>query len=271
MPNRGHSAVIVAGHIIGTAHHGLYRAVAINGHQCTLSAFRHIIDDCLGCRALHFQVERGPYIDGFLCLVDQAIKLRQYPVGEITDTILWRFGCNLDLGRLHRRGLFGRDHAGILHHFNHHARTVERCLCIRGRRIARGRFHKPCDNGGFGQRKIFCAMVEEFAARGINTIGATTEIDLVQIKLEYLLLGKLRFHRQCENNLADFPAEFLIIIQIDVAGKLLRDGGPALRPAPFNCAHVKGAGNADRVDARMHIIAAVLNSDHRFFHLGREL
>src|SRR3546814_2854979 len=72
-------------------------------------------------------------------------------------------------------------------------------------------------------------MAEEAAARRVDAIGPAAEIDAVQIQLQDLLLAELAFHRHGEDDLAELAGEFARVREEDVAGKLLRDGGRAMR------------------------------------------
>ena len=114
-------------------------------------------------------------------------------------------------------------------------------------------------------------MVKEAATCGIDPISAATEIYFIQIELEDLVLGEFCFHSQRQDDLANFAAKLLVTIQIDVARQLLRDSRTTLRPATFNGPHIHGSHNANGVDARVHIISAVFDGDHRVLHFGWQL
>ena len=75
--------------------------LAIEADQRALRIARRILADRLVGGALHSEIERGPHLQRRLGFVDQALELRQCPIGEIAHAVLARFGR--ELAELRRR------------------------------------------------------------------------------------------------------------------------------------------------------------------------
>ena len=88
-------------------------------------------------------------------------------------------------------------------------------------------------------------MAEEFPRRGVDAVGAASEIDAVQIELEDLVLAELALQRERQDRLLDLAREGAVVGEEDVAGELLGDGrrradpvalkkaDPTARPRPI--------------------------------------
>src|SRR3954462_5364719 len=114
-------------------------------------------------------------------------------------------------------------------------------------------------------------MAEEAPRGGVDAVGATAEIDAVQVQLEDLVLGEAPLERQRQDPLAYLAPEIAVVGEEDVAGELLGDRRCALAPAALGRADAERADDADRVDAGMMAEAPVLDRDHRVLHDRRDL
>ena len=112
-------------------------------------------------------------------------------------------------------------------------------------------------------------MIEEFAAGGVDAVGAAAEIDLVEVQLENLVLGELALHRHRQDRLANLAARGIAVVEEDRPRQLLRDGGRALKAAVgvavLPC-KVDRAGQPLGIDTKMRAVAAILDGDHRVLH-----
>ena len=68
------------------------------------------------------------------------------------------------------------------------------------------------------------AMAEELPGRGVDAVGAATEVDAVKVQLEDLVLGEFALQRHRQDRFLDLPAEVATVGQEDVARELLRNG-----------------------------------------------
>ena len=114
-------------------------------------------------------------------------------------------------------------------------------------------------------------MAEELAAGCVDAIGAAAEIDLVEVKLEDLLLGKLGFERHRQDRLARLAVERAVVVEKDVPGELLRDGGGRRYPPVSGGGDIDRTHQSDRIDPEMRIEAPVLRRDQRLLHHRRDL
>ena len=161
------------------------------------------------------------------------------------------------------------DLAIFLHQVEHHAGAADRGLGIGGGGIAGRRLHQAGDDRRLGQVQALCGMAEEFAAGGVDAIGPATEIDLVEIEFQDLLLGEFALQRHRQHHLADLAAPAIAVVEEDVARNLLGDGRRPL-PAPAAAAPFQRdpgrACHADRIDAGVHVETAILGRHHRIDH-----
>ena len=266
LPHGIDRAVIVGRHIIRAADQGEHRPVAIEADKRALGPARRVALD-RGCGGgLLRRIERGPDLQRLVGFGQQQVELGQHPVGEIARRILALLRLELDRRNIHAGGFLGRDDAVFAHLADHHIGAAHRRLDIGGRRIARGSLDQACDDRRLAQRKVARRMAEELAAGGIDAVGAASEIDLVQVELEDLLLGEFPLERHRQHGLARLAVERAVRIEEDVAGQLLRDGGSRLCTLVIAEGYPDGAQQPDRVHAEMRIEAAILHRDHRILH-----
>src|SRR5207244_8948370 len=121
----------------------------------------------------------------------------------------------------------------------------------------------PGEKGGLAERQLVERLVEIGQRRGGNTVGAGTEIDFVEIKLDDAVLGQRRLDAGCEQHLLDLALDRNLVGQQHVLGDLLGDRRGAHRPAVGpEPAHISdyGAYDRDRVDAVVAVKVLVLGS-----------
>ena len=219
-------AVVIGLDVVGTADQREHGSVAIHAHHRALRPIGRVRLDRSRCRALHAHVERGPDLDRFEGLGQQQVELRQRPVGEITHRVLARLFLEPNCARVDRD--IGRNAALFLHQPQHHAGAADRGIDIGGGRIAAGRLDEARDDRRLGHRQFGRRMAEELPAGAVDAIGAATEIDLVEIELEDLLLREFPLERHRQDRLARLAIDRAVVVEEDVARELLADGrGPA--------------------------------------------
>ena len=219
LPLRLCRAIIVGRHIIGAANHRADGTIAVHRHQRTLRALGGIVADCGIGGALHSEVERCPHFQRTLRLVDQQFQLRQRPIGKVAHAVLARLGHEGDLVDLRVGSLGGGDRPGLLHQLEHNASAPAGGIDVGGWRVIGRCLDQPRDHCRFGQAQPFGTVTEEFARGRVDAIGTATEIDLVEIQFEDLVLAELSLQREGENALADLSTEFLAGIEEKCYGR----------------------------------------------------
>ena len=257
--------------VIRTPHHRQHRAVGIHADQRALGPLGGIGLDRGGGGGLHLGVQRRPYLDRFVVIGQQQIQLRQRPIGEITYRILLHLTRQIHRIEVGVIGLIRRNRARIPHRAQHGFGALDCGLGVGGGGIMRGRLDQPRDNRRLGQAHLRGAMVEEFARRGINAIGAAAEIDLVQIEFEDLILGKPPFQRHGDDRLTRLAGKSAIVVQEHRARQLLGDGRGTLPAMAAARVHHDRTRDANRVDAYVRAKPAILCGDDRRLHHMRDL
>ena len=166
--------------------------------------------------------------------------------------------------------LFG-DKAVLDHAVDHPVAAGDGALRKAERIIVTRRLGQRGEIGAVGDRQLVQRLVPIGLRRGGNAIGAATEINLVQIKLEDLLLGEGALDADGEDNLLQLALHGLVARQKEVLGDLLGDG----RGTDFVAARTAdigddGAQDALNVEAAMLIEVLVLGGDEGVNHVGRE-
>ncbi len=117
------------------------------------------------------------------------------------------------------------------------------------------------EEGGFAECQLVERLVEIGERSRGHTIGAGTEINLVEVEFQNTVLGQRSLDPRCEQNLLDLAFDRNLVRQQHVLGDLLGDrrgaDGTAVRAKP---AHIgdRGAHDRDRVDAVMAVEVLVL-------------
>jgi hypothetical protein len=90
-------------------------------------------------------------------------------------------------------GLHTADHAGGHHAPEHHLLPGTGTRRVTKRVVPGGRFGQAGQKGRFGQGQFSGGFAEKSARRLADTIGTDTKGNLVDVSLQYFLLGKLGF------------------------------------------------------------------------------
>ncbi len=102
-------------------------------------------------------------------------------------------------------------------------------------------------------------------------MGAAAHVGAVEVELEDLVLGQVRFEPEREERLLDLALERALVRQEEVLGELLGDRGAALHDAAAAGVHGDRAEGADRVDAPVLVEAAVLGREGGLDEIVRKL
>ena len=105
----------------------------------------------------------------------------------------------------------------------------------------------------------------------VDTVGTAAQVEPIEVSFEDFFLVEAGFDPKGVERLLDLAAEAALGREKGELGQLLADRAAALDHATlFEVAH-EGAGDADRVNARMLVEPAVLDRDHRLGKPGRHL
>ena len=125
-----------------------------------------------------------------------------------------------------------------------------------------GRPDQPGQVGGLGQVEVADVLAEVGLRRGLHAVGAAPEVDGVEVAVEDLGLGQLALELHRQHRLLDLAGDGALVGQVDVLHVLLGDRRAALlRPAAAQVGP-EGPGHADRVDAAVLEVGAVLGAEH---------
>jgi hypothetical protein len=174
--------------------------------------------------------------------------------------------------RLGLRGahLFRRDHADVGHAQQHVVATFQRTIGI-GQRVAAGReFGDRGQHRRFGEVEFRQLLSVVELRRRRNAVGAVPEEDLVEIKLQDLVLAQFPFETQRQEDLGDLAGHRIFVAEEEVACDLLGNGAAAR-----DAAVVGGRQQPDRaqdaapVDPRVFVEARVLDRQEGIAHHRR--
>ena len=171
-----------------------------------------------------------------------------------------------------------RDVAVGLHLAQHIVAAADRPLRRPHRVIVGRRLGQHREIGRFGQRQLADILVEIGAARRLDAVGVPAKEDLVEVKLEDLLLAQRRFEAEGEDRLADLAADAVAAVLEQRFRNLLGDGRAALGAA---AADALAGIIEDRADQARIVDPAVaeeglvlgrderLDDDRRIFVIGQ--
>ncbi|CAB3641830.1 hypothetical protein LMG26685_02008 [Achromobacter mucicolens] len=172
------------------------------------------------------------------------------------------------------QGLFGllrRQVAQRLHAAQHVMLADFRAREVGDGVKARGRLGNAGQHGGFGRRDFRQRLAEVRAGGGRKPIGAMTQIDLVHVELEDLVLGELGFNLERQQQFIELARVGLLRRQIEVARNLHRDRAAALGLGALDDVGQHGACNAHPVDAAVAVETVVLGRQHGLAHYRGDL
>jgi hypothetical protein len=190
-------------------------------------------------------------------------------------------------GHLHRIvdgpvGGVGGDVTGVGHCPQHYVAAILGPVDVGEGRVIARRLDHPGDERAFAQAEVAEVLGVEDAGRLGHAVqrerAAMPEINLVEIQLENFFLRGLHFQHHghelleqlaANRALAGLRLEGHFIGEEEVAGELLGDGASAdqIRPRTAQVGHQR-ADDADRVDARVGIEAAILDRQHCLLDVG---
>ena len=236
------------------------------------------VDQSLAADLLETRIERRAHGEAAaieLVLAEEIDDVAAHFLGEEFRRGEPRAGlAHLHAERLGLGGLalFLGDEAVLDHAIDHPVAAGDGALRKAERIVVARRLGQRREIGAIGDRQLVQRLVPIGLRRCGHAIGAAAEINLVQIKLEDLLLGEGALDADGEDRLFQLALDGLVARQEEVLGDLLGDGrGAHHAAARLGARHVGDGGTQDalNVEAAMLVEILVLGRDEGFDHTVR--
>jgi hypothetical protein len=191
---------------------------------------------------------------------------------EIVDVVLG--DLHGDMPRVHPQGdaaclllFFLRNHLEGGHAGENPVPAVSRGVGHAKGGVPVGGPDDPREEGGLLEGQVIDALGEVKIRRVFHPVYPAgtflSEVDLVQVRLEDLLLGEANLEEYREFGLPDLPPEAFLRRKEEIFRELLGDGGPSLYdPHPAQVCS-QGPHDPDEVDPEVRVEAGVLRREHR--------
>jgi len=133
-------------------------------------------------------------------------------------------------------------------------------------RKGRGIGGKPREHRRLRHRQLPAGVTEETLSGGLDSVGAVPKVDLVQVELEDLFLGKGSLQANRQDGLADLALQSLRLREEDIARQLLGDGACSLADVTSHHVGQDCAPHRPQVHAPMVEEATVFRCQDRAPH-----
>ena len=166
-------------------------------------------------------------------------------------------------------GLLRRDESLLLHAVQHVVLALAGAFRMAVGRVAAGRLGQTGQNGAFGQIQIFNRFIEVVLGRRLDPVGPVPQVDLVQIKIEYILLAEGLGDPIGQDGLLEFALVAALRGQEKGFGDLLGDGAAALDDLAGFDIFEKCPHNTDKIDAPVFVETRIFRRQEGFHeHVG---
>ena len=149
--------------------------------------------------------------------------------------------------------------------------AIERALGIVTRREELGPSGETTEERGFGDRHVLRALAEEIARGLFDPVATVTEINVIEIELQNLVLPELLFQAPREECLFDFTRVGPLGVEEEILHDLLRDRRATLACATTLHIHDHRARDAEIVDPLVLVEARVFRGEHGELHVRRKV
>ena len=180
-----------------------------------------------------------------------------------------RAGAQLQVFLLGLCRLFGGDVAGVMHALDDVELTRTSALGVADRVVGGRGLRQTREHGGFGDADRFERLAKVCFAGCREAVGAISQIDLVHVDLENLVLAQQMLEFEGQQNFVDLAGEGLLGGEVHIARHLHGDGGGALA---LDLAEVgqRSAHHPLVVHAAMFEETGIFDSEDRIFHHIRD-
>ena len=156
-----------------------------------------------------------------------------------------------------------RDPAVLDHEVQVALPALLRLVGVDGRIPRGGRGDDGGEQRGLGQRQLVGAVAEVGLSGGVDSVGATTEVDRVHVGADDLVLGLLAVDLDRQDGFLELAAVGIRGLTDEVSLNVLLGEGRCALPGTTAQVVNEGAENALQVDAVVRVERAVLGGDDR--------
>src|SRR5262249_56906059 len=121
----------------------------------------------------------------------------------------------------------------------------------------------------FSQSDVACGFSKIMLGSLLDSVGAGTKIDTIDVELENLRLGEFPLEPERQHHLLKLAGDRPFLGQEKIFGKLLRDCGAALCHAAVQDVGEGRTSDSEGIDTAMRVEAPVLYRDERLRHVDR--
>src|SRR5437763_1241309 len=122
---------------------------------------------------------------------------------------------------------------------------------------------EPCEDRRLAEADLPHVLVEVVERRLLDAVVRPAEVDLVQVEKKDVVLGEVLLQAQRKEDLLELAPQPFLVPQEEVLHHLLGDGGSAESFLAAQRIDDCGAGERERIEARMLVEVLVLRRDHR--------
>ena len=283
---RGMVYVVLVGVVVVAAHHALDVAgLGVDDDHAHVQAVERerveLLTDGILCHLLHRGVDGG--LDGQAALkehVGRELLLQQlFNIGDKVGLRVDVDAAARNLGHVEGDGLglcgivfLLRNVAQAQHVVEDLVATGQRQVGVDRGVVLRGRVGKADEQRGLAQGEVGGVLGQIGLGGGLNTVGAVTVVDGVEVHHEDLVFGVHVLHLDGDVGLAHLTLDGrveLLLLQDGVAHQLLGDSRGAFVPAAEGC-H-RSTRDTPQVDTAVLVEALVLDVNGALQHVGGDL
>src|SRR5579864_1643271 len=167
-------------------------------------------------------------------------------------------------------GFLGGNLAVFQHIVDDQVAALQRLVREIDRRIKNRRFGQSRQQRRFFQPQVFCVLVEVVFGSGFKAIDSMSQKNLVAVESENLLLGEAAFKLQSKKRFLHLAAEMPLRRKKQVARKLHRERGSALRARAGRYVAIGSAKDPPEIDAPVGFKGLIFRGENGVTqHLGK--
>src|SRR2546422_469043 len=127
--------------------------------------------------------------------------------------------------------------------------------------VTAGGLRQAAEDRRLGDRQVRHVGIEELPRRCRNPVRTRTEVDLVQVEVEDVVLAELRLEPERQHELLELPLEAPFGSEEERLHDLLGDRAAALHHLTMQDVHHQRARDAERVDTAVAIEIGILGGE----------
>ena len=158
-----------------------------------------------------------------------------------------------------------RDHPHVHHPLQHHRLAALRARQVHDRVRVIGVLRQARQHRGLADRQFLQRLAVVRMRCRLEAVGPLTQVDLVHVDLQDLVLGQLALDLEGQQDLDELAGVELLLGQVEVARQLLGDGRGALAARREQVGQRRPEDAGER-DALVLVEAGVLDRQQRLLH-----